>query len=100
MALFEASSAYDGLRQAFIEGTDASCHESKDVLGSIIQQAIQESSSSGEFVARALDFMDKMNTYENAYQRLQNVNAAPIDFVEQAWQVYLSCIQNTSYFFQ
>ena len=100
MALFEASSAYDGLRQAFIEGTHASCHESKEVLGSIIQQVIQESSSPGNCVSRALQFIDEMNTYENAYQRLQNVNAAPIDFVSQAWQVYLSCIQNTGYFFQ
>ena len=99
LALFEAHPAYDGLRQAFLEGTDASCHESKEMLGSMIQQAIQDSSSPDNCVDCAIHFIVEMNTYENAYLRLHNVNAAPRDFVSQAWQVYLSCIQDTGSFF-
>ena len=100
LALFEAHPAYDGLRQAFIQGTHASCHESKAKLNSILNQVLQNSSSSDNCVDRAIQFIQEMSTYEKAYLRLQQANAAPIDFVSQAWQVYLSCMQDNDYFFQ
>ena len=99
MALFEANIAYDGLRQAFIEGTDGSCHQCQELLVHLIQVVTEEGTRPTQFMTRALDLNEKMHTYEKANKRLQSVNTVPPEFASRAWQVYLSCVQNTAYYF-
>ena len=98
MALFQASSAYDGLRQAFIEGADASCHESKELLGGIIQRVLEDALVPDEFATQALDFSDKLNAYQHVYQQFQHVSEVPPDFATRAWPIYLDCVKQPGYY--
>ena len=99
VALFDLQPAYDGLRQSFLQGTHANCEETQTILNSILIEKFDNVISTPNFVDRVIEFMDDMRKYDNASLKMHEANAAPSEFVFQAWQVYLRCMQENSYFF-
>ena len=53
----------------------------------------------GDAVQSVIELISEMDKYDRAVLQLHETNAAPIDFVSQAWEVYLSCVHEPSYYF-
>ena len=99
LALFDLQPAYDGLRQLFLQGTTVFCEETQTILNCMLTENLESDNLPVDAVKSVIDLISEMHIYDKASLKLHETNAAPIDFVSQAWEVYLSCVHEPSYYF-